>query len=494
MFLKLTKNLHEEKVFALPIESVEVSPGIPLLEMEIDNETLDNEETIDILEDELSKQSLSPKPSESSALPEIPKEQKEIETNAKIMKKDQKLVKIYTQQELQNLNYFELKKLPINFTCSLLCPLCPEPKRFKIKSLVQKHIFVVHLKDAPAAKKLTQTDFYTRNLESQCDLCFQRKLYKDRLEYHDHKFVHYNIKPYKCDTCTFSTHSRHALRIHIRSRISRLKHLGCLYCIRNFSSHLKRNQHIRETHPEKLIECALCGQKLIGKKLAKDHFRKHEEEKNLKLECERCIGGIRFPDMRVLELHIKQHEREDKLRKGISCNLCERKFHKENTFKVHLEYHAAGKISACPICGKSETIFTKRTLSKHARDHLRQKSETYQCDKCDLKFRNRVYLVNHYRSVHDRNEQSCYKCGKMVVGYVMKRHLQLCNAGDLPCMHCTMVFKKESERRRHNRDVHVGIRCFRCNKQFDKPCLLLLHQKYDPDHNKNKKKLNRKKT
>lgn len=481
---KVAANVQKEEVFAVPLEqATDMCP----LEMEVDSEE-DDVPLDSLVEVPKSPEVVEPPPipPESLELPDRPSE-------TFITKTDQNLTKVYTKQQLLTLSYTELTNLPLNFTCSLLCPLCPEPNKFQVKSLVQKHIFMVHMKDASPSQKLRKTALYTRSLESQCNLCHSRSLKEGRQGYQDHKFVHYNIKPYKCAICPFVIHTKQNLRHHIGRHVDRVKRRGCLYCTRNFSSEFYRNQHIRQSHLEKLVECLLCGQKLIGSKVAKDHLRKHEEEeKTLTIECNRCMGGIRFPDVRVLKMHKNQHAREDKSRKKLACHLCERKFHKENALKVHLEYHRAGKISACLICGKSETNFTNRKLSKHAQDHLRQKF-TYKCDKCDLEFRNRVYLVNHKRSVHERNDQTCDRCGKLVVGYMMKRHLQQCKAGDLPCTHCSKVFKKESERRKHNREVHVGIRCFRCNKQFERISLLALHQKYDPEHNKGKKTVNRKK-
>lgn len=440
-------NVEKEKIFAVPIVKLEQKPDSFSLgnntnvhSDDDDRGWFDHDELMNSPVEEHGEQPSSP---EILELPQRPYQRREV------------LKVEYSKEELSKLNYFELKNLPINFAYSYLCPLCPETNRFRIRTDLTSHILKTHDTHLPKSERVIKAQTEARNVEPQCDVCYKIiSKSKHNLIYQDHKFVHYGINPYKCELCKFTAPRKDIIRQHIMKHKAQMRRQGCYYCPRNFLSNDLRNKHIRERHLDKLISCDLCGETLLAKHLAEDHFREHQNN-SLMLECERCIGGIRLPDERVLALHKKQHEREGKYRKGLACHLCERTFKSEHAFKAHLGYHADGKISACPVCGKSITIYD-RTVSSHALSHLKKKPKTLKCNICDSEFRDRNSLAHHFRSVHERKEQSCYKCGKMIAKYLMKTHLKRCTAGDIRCTHCPMIFAKESERTKHTNAFHIG--------------------------------------
>lgn len=336
-------------------------------------------------------------------------------------------------------------------------------------------------------QRLIKAQTVSKNMEPQCDIC--HKTLPDS-KHQDHKFIHYNIKPYNCDLCHFSAHTKEILKRHVlKHKSQRTKR--CFYCSRDFPSEHLRNEHIRATHSDKMLICDFCGEKLLGKLDAKKHFRKHQSNV-LPFECERCPGGVRFPNKQVLTLHHQQHEREDKTNKQFACRLCERKLTSESAFKKHLRYHERDLIIACHICGKSVAGNEQRKIYNHLFAHQRKKKreEMMKCDLCQEEFIGKNKLERHMRNIHNPNNQSCYRCGKMIPEYFMSRHLKFCSAGELRCQHCPMTFTKESARQLHNNKVHTGFKCKRCNIIFENRAEMDWHQRYDEYHLRTKSKKN----
>lgn len=455
--MKMVDPVVKEEVFAFPFEETSVV-NMKIDEDDDETEWFDNEDPIN-------------SPSSKSLEPKI------IISSSKTIKKAKKTPQIkLSKKDVSALNFFELNKLPFNFTCSYRCSLCPpalpknEPNKFKTKPLLKTHILSTHSMDQEQAKS------HLKNLHPQCDIC--NKSIKVR---QDHKFVHYNIKPYKCALCNHSAHTKEILRCHLLKHENQVRKQGCFYCPKDFPSSFLRNQHISESHPNNIITCDLCGEILYGKKFAKVHFREHRNRSML-FECERCVGGVRFPNKEVLALHRNQHKREDQSRKKLACSFCERKFNNGNALQVHLRLHANGRIIPCDICGKSVGSDLNQKIKEHIKTHL-VKQKSHKCDICEANFPSRQFLFHHHRKMHDPKEQSCYRCGKMLPEYFMKLHLFYCKGDvDIRCFHCPMLFKKESERLSHTQLFHLGFNCRRCNMQFQNKSQLKKHQKRDETH------------
>lgn len=486
--LRMTVTVLKEEVFALPIDCVKEQLEFEAQEMKLD---VDDDDARWLEYDEPMNGSV-----EESL--KISKSTKRTKVSGKTRSKPAKTIKIsqvsLSKEELEKLNYFELNKLPQSYTCSYLCPFCPKVSlnndtiKFKTKTQVKVHIMKNHFSNLKQKERLDKAQTESRNLYPHCDIC-QKAIRKSKLNHviEDHKFIHYDIKPYKCDLCCFSAHTRDGLRRHILKHEERVKCLSCFYCNMKFLTKDLRQDHIREKHQNKIITCDLCGMKLPSKRMTKIHFREHISQR-LTLECERCLGGVRFPDERILALHRKRHERQDKTKKPLSCHLCEQKFNSNVMFKRHLRYHVEGKITACHICGKSVQ------MSTHALIHMKE-PKTYKCEKCGEEFPGQYVLTRHIKKIHNPNILSCYLCGKMIPEYYMQRHLNTCNAGELRCTHCPMTFTKESARQLHNNKFHTGFKCKRCNMIFDNRTQMDFHQRYDENHvkTKSKKKVDQKK-
>uniref|UniRef100_A0A336MVL8 CSON004812 protein n=1 Tax=Culicoides sonorensis TaxID=179676 RepID=A0A336MVL8_CULSO len=465
---ELLKKLQQVNVEEKEIEKDEIKPE--LVQMEIKMSPDDNESEIELEFEEdtfmENEENISDDDQQQEVIKNVAKSKIEL-------------------KNLDSLNYFEIMQLPFNFTWSFQCPMCT--KRAKDPTEIKSHIISSHLKNLSVKARKIEAKRLTEKLTPSCEDC-GRKCLKKPKNREEHKYIHYKIKPYKCDLCDkYATAHKEILRKHMQGHLRLYRRHGCFYCDADFASDNKRNNHIHENHADKLITCDKCGLILLGRKEAKDHLKQHmkqNESNNLMLECDRCIGGIRFPNEHVLAMHKEQHTREDNYnaRKKLNCHLCERRFNSENVFKGHIRYHMENKLRACTICGKTVSKDIGRKISHHAQTHLRE-DRTYKCEKCDEVFTTRQFLFHHIRKVHETKEISCYRCGKMIDEYLMKRHLNSClGIKGYRCMKCPMVFEKQSERQKHNRAVHVGYRCKKCNIQFENESQLNHHQRYGPRH------------
>ncbi|XP_063708013.1 zinc finger protein 510-like [Culicoides brevitarsis] len=464
MKLSLPETIKEE-IFAEPIDNFDQKSS----ESEAENDdsfTIDKQEPFD----------------ESSDDTNFPQEP--ISTSTKVP---------YTKDELLKMNYFELNQLPVNFRTFFKCPMCrPSTERFKIVSALKLHMARSHFpKISPqkmrlrkAGERLKQT--YTHTFCEICDKILpwskKSKLFKD------HKFVHYDIKPYKCDICGFSAAEKRYLSSHIRAEHEKKrKKLGCVVCTATFEKRALRNDHIFECHPESIRSCMTCDIKFFDETSFKSHFRVGRCRISLEIECPRCPGGIRFPDEKVYGLHMQRHAYEDGLQRLFRCHLCERGFNKEHLLRTHLGYHTENVLVACEICGK--TVFHDSTLKApaHMEVHKEPKPEFYKCDICGEECSNKMKLAKHFNRAHNRNEESCYKCGKIRPKYGMKKHLKACHGNELKCAHCPMIFDKKSTRSRHTSRFHIGFNCKRCNLTFATSYLLKRHRQVDEIHLATKK-------
>ncbi|XP_063708695.1 zinc finger protein OZF-like [Culicoides brevitarsis] len=385
----------------------------------------------------------------------------------------------YTKEQLETMDFHQLNKLPANFGIIFCCPLCSE--RFKYDKALKTHILQKHFKRFSPEKRKSEAKSYLENIFPQCDLC-EKSLswYLKAQNILDHKFHHYGIKPYKCELCGFATTYKKKIRNHMtKVHIPKSQRSGCFYCAADFASGALRNNHVRKFHAEKLLTCEKCGVKLLDQSTMAKHMQFEHPANFQGLVCEKCPGGVRFPNEHVLELHRKLHEIPTTCR--FKCHLCERRYQKEVSLKHHLRLHAENRLIACEICGKTIALEPKGP-PQHMRIHKTPKPESFECNECSEKFTTKNFLIAHLKKMHFRRDEPCHKCGKMIPNYYITRHLVTCNSGELKCVYCPMIFKKMSERSKHTKQFHIGFKCKRCNIQFETNSQLEFHQRYSENH------------
>lgn len=129
-------------------------------------------------------------------------------------------------------------------------------------------------------------------------------------------------------------------------------------------------------------------------------------------------GGINDRDFEKI---FNESIKKEKGRKGRSqpatskdfdftCVYCGKTFKRIDRLRIHENIHIAVKKYECDICGKS--YFAKREIQKHMPKHLIERTFTFKCDQCSMKFVSNLKLTNHLRFVHFKKVFFCSVCGK----------------------------------------------------------------------------------
>merc|ERR1711874_39542 len=94
------------------------------------------------------------------------------------------------------------------------------------------------------------------------------------------------------------------------------------------------------------------------------------------------------------------------------CYVCGR-FVKKNFYSSHIKLHSeTGIEDACPVCGRTG-FKMKSQLNEHVkRVHERQKR--HFCDQCTFSSFKSTNLTKHLKNVHQKEQQKCPECGKLV--------------------------------------------------------------------------------
>jgi len=186
---------------------------------------------------------------------------------------------------------------------------------------------------------------------------------------------------------------------------------------------------------------------------------------DLNFACDIC--GVSYDHKCNLKRHIETlHEPKEEL---FACDLCEMKFSTKWELKTHLKQ----KEYICFKCGVSfennkdrRTTF-KRHLEKHdlidEKEEMKRKKnenkETFQCEKCDKKFKEKGVLDKHIAS-HEKQER------------------QKENDKNLYCDICDKKFTKIFDYKDHKNE-HLwenAVKCDICNKKFRNEISLSEHK------------------
>lgn len=391
---------------------------------------------------------------------------------------------------LSNLTYFELLDLPINFTYSYRCLKCENSDKFGTRIDLRRHFVKVHFKNTRAVDREFKLRKLMKGQFPYCDICDVKVSSRGSYVFEDHKFFHYKLRPYQCgmEGCSHMCNSRRTLKRHIEFHLGGPRY-RCSYCDeRNFTTTDARENHIKEVHTDKTLDCRECGKVLTRPWEIKSHFKNHKSA--VLYECERCLGGIKFSDERLLNLHKQRHIYEDKYPKQFCCNLCERCFGSENNFRKHIKNHQPTSeytLFTCPECGKTVTRHKHENVSTHERLH-KKNDGNFKCPQCDEVFEKQPKLRAHIRKEHSSKQTPCDRCGKLLFKHTLTKHLNKCVGGDFRCAHCPLIFDSKIKRYRHTQIVHIGFNCKKCRVQYANKSELNRHLKRDPVHHATKRK------
>ena len=206
----------------------------------------------------------------------------------------------------------------------------------------------------------------------------------------------------------------------------------------------------------KPYSCDECGKEFSYRKSLLDHQKVHKlADENF--ACSECDSSFK----RKVEL--KKHTKKNhtvELNKGLKnlyvCDECGKRFKDLPSYKFHhktIHTNDPHKF-ICDLC--SYKAPTSWTLKKHKSTHL---PPTLPCETCGRKFKNKLYLNLHQKTVHTENKDKLFQCDQCEKGFMTKityeGHMNM-HLGIKPyeCEFCGCKFQNISNKLAHLRKIH----------------------------------------
>ncbi|XP_007231995.3 zinc finger protein 335 isoform X3 [Astyanax mexicanus] len=229
------------------------------------------------------------------------------------------------------------------------------------------------------------------------------------------------LRPHNCWICGSRFLSQEDLRFHVDSHEGndpeRFKCLQCSYRCKRWSS-LK--EHMFNHQGTKPYKCDTCDYSSVYKKDVIRHSAVHNKDKRRKTEvscddtpqiqkvlefpCPICHRV--YPMQKRLTQHMKTHSTE----KPHMCDKCGKSFKKRYTFKMHLLTHiqnCGNSLFKCEFC--EITCTDKKQLLNHQLTHTNDKP--FKCDYCKYSTSKEDFLVSHIAIKHTGEKPfSCDLC------------------------------------------------------------------------------------
>lgn len=196
----------------------------------------------------------------------------------------------------------------------------------------------------------------------------------------------------------------------------------------------------------------------------KAQLRKGDGENNPDCEVKKykCmhIGCARLFSSRFkLVRHILIHSGE----RRFSCNSCDRRFHRKDHLKNHLQVHNPNKLlHTCQLCRKSYCSIL--SFRKHVAFHCAESGDLV-CKLCGTVCDNRESIMHHLkvhtgsRTLRGPSERKfpCDRCDRsFFTKKDVKRHLVVhTGKRDFLCQHCPQRFGRKDHLVRHTKKSHV---------------------------------------
>ncbi|KAK9870265.1 hypothetical protein WA026_006353 [Henosepilachna vigintioctopunctata] len=196
-----------------------------------------------------------------------------------------------------------------------------------------------------------------------CDLCGITCKNVESLRGHIFYMHRQTADQYKCDQCDKSFRMKYKLDLHKKKEHIGIRGHICSTCKKGFFTLRDMNHHIKMTHLKlRPHVCPHCERGFSSKYALKTHVRQHTNETPYK--CYICAEGFR--QNISLRTHLKSKHNILEVKK-YPCECCEKAFSTEHALKVHLRLHS---------------------------------DDNYKCEHCEECFQQKIFLVNHLKSVH----------------------------------------------------------------------------------------------
>lgn len=228
--------------------------------------------------------------------------------------------------------------------------------------------------------------------------------------------------------------------------------LSCEFCQKIYKREIHLQRHINKHHKNEssgevqmTFLCNLCGKKFTKQ----EQFNKHTEEIT-------CVSN-----------------------EAPACRFCKETFSEIPQLRNHLaKNHPKGREHFCPICFKSFPTVSNR--NSHLQSH--NADNTVTCSICKQGFKSVLYLRKHQKAIHTKVEKVCPICDRKFDTTQQKFDYHLKTHESVKKYKCDFEGCDKSFMQHHHlenhKTTHTGIRkflCFKCGKDFRQDCNLKAH-------------------
>ncbi|XP_065541999.1 PR domain zinc finger protein 5 isoform X8 [Lathamus discolor] len=275
-------------------------------------------------------------------------------------------------------------------------------KRFKSKDALKKHKENVH--SGNSRKKLmcsvcNKKCSSAANLQEhrkvheifECQECDKKFISANQLK--RHMITHSGERTFRCDHCDATFKRKDTLNVHIQVVHDGHKKYKCDLCDKAFVTPSVLKSHKKTHTGEKEKICPYCGQKFASNGTLRVHIRSHTGERPY--QCPYCDKAFSKND--GLKMHIRTHTRE----KPYQCSECNKAFSQKRGLDEHMRTHTGEKPFQCDVCDLSFSL--KKMLIRHKLTHNPNRPMA-ECQLCHKKFTRNDYLKVHMENVHGETD------------------------------------------------------------------------------------------
>lgn len=239
----------------------------------------------------------------------------------------------------------------------------------------------------------------------------------------------------------------------------------CGLCERSFPLKQLLELHMKNHNRERNFECGDCGKKFFTKYDLTKHSQTHSSAKPY--ICVVC--NKQFSRETLLHRHEKIHNDVP----IYLCTTCDKTFLSADDLDAHSERHKKKRPFVCRICNKCFVF--KQGLERHEATHSDEKP--HKCNYCEASFTSPIKLTRHITSHAGLRPYPCKLCGRtFLLSHHLTRHMKSHYAaknqatapiGEHKCDVCSMSFRRKDSLINHSA-IHsmVNLKCVICNTAF----------------------------
>ena len=203
---------------------------------------------------------------------------------------------------------------------------------------------------------------------------------------------------------------------HLSEHRSKCEECGKTYQCSNVLAKHQRFHDIQEA--DDIQVCLICSEAFLTSESLKEHqLAEHGYEKVTRNKIKCCVCNKTYNSMYSLIAH--KDKKHTSLRPH-KCHLCNMKFKVKFLLKQHYRTHTGEKPFSCDVCDKK--FRHPASLKSHSKRH--HKDKEHVCDVCGQKFKQENSLRSHIITRHDNKEYVCDICGeKLKSAHFLRLHL-----------------------------------------------------------------------